>query len=171
MVYLIRFFIEYPFESLPQPRKVADHGTKFFQPGGIARFGNEQLKVTAIIVFLVHVVEKTPPMALPVQFRIMLETKLYRTAEYFQGDYVAVGFGDYPAVYAPWFGPVGCPVVLSSLGDGLNLFRREKARKEGIIPYYPSGCKVMSLPTFDESGVVEGSGGIDHIHVNIIMLR
>ena len=94
MVYLIRFFIEYPFESLPQPRKVVDYGTKFFQPGGIARFGNEQLKVTAIIVFLVHVVEKTPPMALPVQYRIMLETELDRPAEYFQGDNVAVGFGE-----------------------------------------------------------------------------
>ena len=89
-------------EYIPEALGIMDYATKRLQAGGVSGFGNINLKLTAVVIFLGQMVKQPLPMAFLVQLGIVIHTILDRAAQDPHRVDVPVSLGDYLAVDAPW---------------------------------------------------------------------
>ncbi len=84
------------------------------------------------------VINKTPPMTLSRQLRIVLKAKLDCPAQDLHRDDIPVSLRYDFAVDASGSSLAGSPMILSRLGDSLNLILGEPFRQPWIFPDYPA---------------------------------
>ena len=95
-----RLLVENSFKNPVEAGLVGEESVEFFEVAGIVAEGEPHAQVAVGAVFFVEMPDGALEVALSVEVGIMRETVLNCAADYGLGVDVAVGLGDYQAVFA-----------------------------------------------------------------------
>lgn len=92
--------VENPFKNPVEAGLVGEESVEFFEVAGIVAEGEPHAQVAVGAVFLVEVLDGAPTVAFAVKVGVVRKAILDGAPDYGLGVDVAVGLGDYQAVFA-----------------------------------------------------------------------
>lgn len=156
-------------EDFAEPGGVGDDVAELGEPLCIWRLGEEELEVAGGTVFLVEVGECALPVLVGGERGVVVESELDGALNDLEGVDVAVGLGNDASVDGLRRLGRGGAVVGGGLSHDLELCWLEPLEQTVVGQKYAGGIEVMALAAVDESEVVVGGDGVDHVDVDVVV--